>query len=205
MRGYLWEIVTYFFVHGGALHLILNMLGLYFMGPEVERVLGPKSFLRLYFLSGILGGLAWIAFTYPSEGLCIGASGAVFGVLAAFATLFPNRPLTVLIFFVIPVTMKAWVLAVALCAIQLLYLINPTSGGIAYMTHLAGGLVGFLYVWLTVRNNFNPLQIWRQKKEQVDAQEIDRILDKIANQGIQSISARERSILEKASGKLRKS
>jgi len=59
-RGYLWQFVTYLFVHGSPAHILLNMLGLYFMGPETERAIGSRHFLILYFLSGILGGIGWL-------------------------------------------------------------------------------------------------------------------------------------------------
>ena len=107
-NGMFWQPLTYIFLHGGFLHLLFNMFTLYFLGPETERTMGSKHFLAMYLLSGILGGLGWIWLSPHPQALCVGASGYIFGVLAAFATLYPRRRLTMLIFFVFPVTLMAW-------------------------------------------------------------------------------------------------
>ncbi|MBI2438256.1 MAG: rhomboid family intramembrane serine protease [Lentisphaerae bacterium] len=140
----LWQPVTYLFLHGGLWHLILNMLGLFFFGPDTERTIGTRRFLTLYFACGILAGLGWIFISGMSGGYCLGASGAIFGVLGAFAALFPQRPVTLLVFFVVPVTLRARTLALALGLISLLALISQ-PGQIAYAAHLVGGVVGYLY------------------------------------------------------------
>ncbi len=207
--GKIWQFVTYMFLHGSVLHLVLNMIGLYFIGPELERSLGSARFLTLYFISGLLGGVGWLILMYPFQGICIGASGAIFGLLGAFAALFPHRQITLLVFFVLPVTMKAWVLALVLGLMQLLMMISPDHGGIAYAAHLAGGLAGYIY-GMTQNRRF-PLRmpvkfVWKGKgggsttpRPGDDRAEIDRILDKIAEQGIHTLTPKERNILENAS------
>lgn len=212
--GHLWQLVTYMFLHGNLLHLLLNGLALFFFGPELERFLGRTRFLTLFFLAGILGGVGWLALTFPSEGLCIGMSGAIFGLLGAFAALFPHREVVLLVFFVLPVRMKAWVMVAGLGAIQLLMMLNPSHGGIAYAAHLAGGLAGYLYgksllsappTW--VRFLTSIIRIRRRggsspspgsPSATVSPAEINRILDKIADQGIHTLTAREREILGRA-------
>lgn len=208
MKGQLWQFLTYQFLHGGPFHLLLNVLMFLFLGAEVERTVGTRGFLVLYVLCGILGGLGWLMLTYPYEGICIGASAAIFGVLSAFAVLFPHREITLLLFFVLPLTMKAWVLAVGLGIVQLLFSISPNVGGIAYTAHLAGAVAGFVYTaalfrpeWLRI-----PKKRWethrssvRARREAEENVEIDRLLDKIAKQGIQSLTAAERRFLEEAS------
>jgi hypothetical protein len=90
-RGMIWQPVTYMFLHGGFMHLLFNMFTLFFLGPETERAMGSRHFLAMYLLSGVLGGLGWIWLSPHSHALCVGASGAIYGVLAAFATLYPRR------------------------------------------------------------------------------------------------------------------
>lgn len=154
-RFMIWQLATYMFLHSKAQlwHIILNMLALFFFGPETERAIGTKRFTILYFISGILGGLGWLIISGTSGGVCIGASGAVFGILGAFAAMFPKRPVTLLVFFILPVTMQARTLVFGLGLIQLLSLIVQPHG-IAYAAHLAGGVAGYLYALTLVRTGF---------------------------------------------------
>jgi membrane associated rhomboid family serine protease len=204
MLGRVWQLVTYMFLHGGVMHLLVNMLTLFFIGPELERTMGPRRFLSIYFVSGILGGLAWLLLTFPSGAICVGASAAVFGLLGAFAALFPHRSITLLVFFVLPLTMRAWVMVAILALIQLLYLITPGGDNVAYAAHLGGVAVGYVYAMMAFRPG--ELGDWfkskfRRKPRPVVEQspDVDRILDKIASQGMQSLTPSERMILEKAS------
>lgn len=224
-HGYFWQPLTYMFLHGGFWHLFLNLLGLFFFGPDTERVLGTRRFLALYLASGIIGGLSWAALTGSRGGICLGASGAIFGVLGAFAALFPDRPVTLLVFFVMPVTMKARTLAIALGLFNLLSMMGP--GNIAYAAHVAGGIAGYAYAALFYRHGFPAAPHWQprqwfndlrwrwyrrkfkvlSKVERDDPDrtptpdEINAILDKVSKTGINSLSKREREILDKASRK----
>jgi membrane associated rhomboid family serine protease len=211
-RGHVWQLATYLFLHGGVLHLLLNMLGLFLLGPSLERAVGSRQFLSIYLLSGLLGGLGWLLISFGTRAVCVGASGAVFGVLGAFAALFPHRRITLLVFYVIPVTMKAWVLVTVLAVIQLIFVTSPASGGIAHAAHLAGGLAGWAYTMAvfrrgTVRETWEEAarrrdsarQARRSREDEETRREVDRILDKIASQGIHTLTPRERSLLEKAS------
>lgn len=199
--GYVWQLVTYMFVHGSPMHILLNMLGLYFMGPETERSIGSRHFLILYFLSGILGGLGWLFISDSPWAVCIGASGALFGIMGAFAALFPQQPITLLVLFVLPITMRAWVLAVVLAVTELVFLLGTPGHGIAYAAHLAGGVAGYVYA-LALFRGFGGVsrawRSWRREKPSSDV-ELDRILDKIAQEGIHSLSRQERKVLEEAS------
>ena len=216
LQGHVWTLVTYLFLHGGVLHLLVNMLMLYMLGSEIERRLGIGHYLTLYFVSGVLGGLGWWMLTWPYEGVCVGASGAIFGLLGAFAMLYPNREMTVLIFFIIPVTLRAWVLAAVLGLFQLLMMISPAAGGIAYSAHLAGCLAGVVYILVLFRPPEVSLwwsrrqQAWSERKNhrasvQVQARkdEVDRLLDKVAHQGLHSLTPAERKLLDRASAELR--
>ena len=203
--GYLWQLVTYLFVHGSPLHILLNMVGLYFMGPETERAIGSRHFLILYFLSGILGGIGWLFIADAPWAVCIGASGAIFGVIGAFAALFPQQPVTLLVLFVLPVTMKAWVLAVVLAVSELVFLLGTPQHGIAYAAHLAGGVAGYVYALALFRGLGGVSRAWKvwRRGQPVSQVELDRILDKIAREGIHSLSRQERKVLEDASREAR--
>ncbi len=200
MSGRLWQLATYQFLHGGPFHLLINMLMFYALGNEVERAIGTRHFVILYLLSGVLGGLGWVLLTYPYEGVCVGASAAIFGVLSAFAVLFPRREITLLLFLVLPVTLKARTLAVLLGLVQLVFTIAPMSGGIAYSAHLAGAVAGLFYTIVLFRPEW-----WRRPTgaiHEAAKADTDRLLDKIAREGIQSLTAGERKRLEKASRRL---
>lgn len=205
--GHLWQVVTYMFLHGSLLHILLNGIALFFFGPELERFMGRTRYLTLFLLGGILGGLGWLVITYPTEGLCIGMSGAIFGLLGAFAALFPHREVVLLLFFVIPVRMKAWVMVAGLGAVQLLMMLNPNLGGIAYAAHLAGGLAGYLYAVTLMANPprwARGVKVRFRSGGEASASaapsqaEINRILDKIADQGIHTLTPRERETLRRA-------
>lgn len=219
----LWQPITYMFVHGGVLHILMNMLGLFFFGPETERVLGSRKFLALYLACGVLGGLGWLLLAGGKE-VCIGASGAVFGVLGAFVGLHPKRPITLLVFFVLPVTLPARTMAIGLGLINLFMMLSG-EGGVAYAAHLAGGLAGYLYIMLWVGRGFsmrsfspktlfnNLLWKWHRRKFKVmnlknpaefrsesapDEPELNRILEKISRRGMASLTPDELAALRNA-------
>lgn len=150
------QIITYMFTHFDVGHIFFNMLSLYFLGPMVEMTLGPKRFLGLYLISGLVGLAAHVLVYYLpfllgqeyGEPLfaVLGASGAVFGVTIAFATLYPERELMLLF---PPIPIKAWVMAIILVAIGLYQGMTGTGGNIAHFAHLGGALAGFVlaYHW----------------------------------------------------------
>jgi len=113
-HGYVWQLLSFQFMHAGPLHLIMNCFTLWMFGREVEEVLGKPRFLTLYFLSGAIGGLIQALLALVSENLfggsVVGASAGIFGVVAAFAMIAPTRELTMLAFFIIPITIKAQML-----------------------------------------------------------------------------------------------
>jgi membrane associated rhomboid family serine protease len=153
--GRVYELITFQFMHAGWMHLIGNMIGLYFFGRAMEEVLGRKGLLKLYLLSGTVGGFVQIAlaFTFPSRfgGGVVGASAGVFGLIAAFAARAPNDPITMFIYF-FPVTFQAKVLLMLEAGMALLGLLGPLinvtafTGNIAHAAHLGGMLTGVLYI-----------------------------------------------------------
>jgi membrane associated rhomboid family serine protease len=148
-KGYVWQFLTYQFMHGGLLHLLLNCWAIYVFGREVEESLGKKNFLVLYFSSGVVGGLLQIAGAVwlPTHfgGAVVGASAGVFGLIAAFAVLYPERSLTLLLFFVIPVHMRAKSLLWFSALLALLGIVFP-YGHVAHAAHLGGMLTGLVYL-----------------------------------------------------------
>lgn len=131
------QIVTNMWNHADFRHLLFNMLGLIFLGPMVEQTLGHKRFLLLYLTAGIAGGLPTLVM---SQSAVLGASGAVLGVVTAFAAMFPNMKL-MLIFPPIPI--KAKYLAAAYIAYDLFFAVSGTNTGIAHYAHIVGALMGF--------------------------------------------------------------
>lgn len=132
-----WQFVTYMFMHGGFMHVFFNMLMLYFFGLEVEQTLGQKRFLVFYLLCGIGGGLAhWLI----SDSPVVGASGAVFGVMVAFAMLYPDRPIYLYFFFPIPAKYM-----VAIYVLMDLFGGIRGGGTVAHFAHLGGAFVGVVY------------------------------------------------------------
>lgn len=208
-RGYLWQPVTYMFAHAGPWHLVLNMLMLYFAGRATEQIMGARHFLLLYVASGALAGVGWLLLS-PPHAYCVGASGAVLGVLGAFAALEPHRPITLLLFFAIPVTLPAWKLAALLALFELAFLVSGSAGHVAYAAHVAGIVAGYVYALACCRGWPAWLQgprrawraFWRRRTLQSErrfSEELDRILDKIARQGVSSLTRRERELLDRAS------
>ena len=208
-----WQLVTYMFLHQNLLHLFANMLAFYFAGREVEAIVGPKHLLGIYFGGGILGGLAELSF--GSAGTLIGASGAVCAVLIAFTTILPEIELTVWLFFVLPIRLKAKYFAAGLVGITAaLVFFFPNFGQTSNLAHLGGCILGWIYI--KQLGYGNPLRIQRyifarrrraeryarMSPAQFISEEIDPILDKISRDGIHSLSRAEKRILEKGREKI---
>lgn len=152
-----YQIVTYMFMHGDISHLFFNMIGLFFFGPPIEMVWGPKRFLFYYFFTG-LGALVlhfmvkYIELHYMHAPLdillipMVGASGAIFGVLAAYAMLFPNNIIQLLF---PPIALKAKYLVLIYAFLELsmgVSNLNAGGGGIAHFAHIGGALSGLLLI-----------------------------------------------------------
>ena len=152
-----WQVVTYMFVHGGMSHIFFNMIGLFFFGTQVEKRLGSWEFLMFYLVVGTLAGLFSLAFYWFGGNymvFLVGASGAIFGVLLAFATLFPSA--MIYVFGIIPV--RAPVLVMAYTVLELMSQVSGRRGNVAHLTHLAGFLFAFLY--FQVRFGINPIRVF---------------------------------------------
>src|SRR5262249_50196725 len=162
--GYFWQLLTYQFMHGGWLHLALNCWGLFVFGRGVERTVGKTRFLVLYFCSGIIGGLFQMgtALLWPHVfgGATVGASAGVYGVVAAFAMLFPDQRLVMLLFYVIPINMRAQSLLWVILVITALGIISPglIGGNVAHFAHLGGILTGMAFSRFYFQRFVPPMQ-----------------------------------------------
>ena len=143
----IWQLATYMFLHGGLFHILFNMLALWMFGTELERVWGTRYFLKFYFVTGIGAAILTVLFSLLPFGFAqqlqrsvvIGASGAIFGLLLAYGLYYPDRP--IYMYLVFPVPAKYFVLIMGAIA---LYSSMDGRGGVAYVTHLGGLLVGYL-------------------------------------------------------------
>jgi membrane associated rhomboid family serine protease len=142
-EGRWWQLITHAFLHGNIWHLLFNLAALWFAGRVVERVMGTGRFLALYAASAVAGGLAQIFFEGGNIPL-LGASGAVCGVILAFATMFPEAQIVVLLFFVIPLKFRAKYLGWGLVGSSLLFLLTGFEPWIAHAAHLGGCVAGYL-------------------------------------------------------------
>lgn len=194
-----WQLITYQFAHANFSHILFNMVTLFFIGPDIENRLGTNRFFALYLLSGLIGGLGWAALS-PSYSSCVGASGAVLGILGAYAAFYPNRKLY--IWGVLPI--RTLTFAILLAIINLYQMHNP-SGNIANAAHLGGGLAGYIYAALIDRPAFvrKLKNEFLSRKNNFDKKEIDRILDKVSEHGLHSLSKKEREILKRSGNQKR--
>lgn len=159
---FLWQLVTYIFLHGGISHILFNLLALWMFGGELESYWGSGKFLRYFFYCGIGAAICTVVFSPHQLVPVIGASGAIYGILLAYGWLFPNR--LIYIYFLIPIPAKYLVVLFGL--IELYASIDGTGGGVAHLTHLGGLLVGILYMAYPVLRQKIRREYYRRKWSQ---------------------------------------
>jgi rhomboid family protein len=146
---WVWQLATYMFLHGGIFHIVFNMLALWMFGTELERMWGTRYFLKFYFVTGIGAGVLTVLFSLLPFGfaqqiqhsIVIGASGAIYGLLLAYALYFPDRP--IYMYFVFPIPAKIFVAIMGAIAF---FSSLSEAGGVANATHLGGLVVAYLYL-----------------------------------------------------------
>ena len=140
---YLWQLVTYIFLHdtGQWFHILFNMLGLWMFGSELELVWGTRQFTKFFFICGVGAGLLTVLLSPNSVATTIGASGAIYGILAAYGILFPDR---IIIFIIFPIKAKWFVLGLGLMAF--VSSLSASGSGVAYIAHVGGMLCGLIYM-----------------------------------------------------------
>ena len=202
---WLWQFITYMFLHSihDPWHIVINMLALWMFGSEVERAMGTKKFLTMYFTAGVFAGIFCCIFT-PNNPI-LGASGAIFAIEIAFAMFFPN---TTVIFFIFPI--KAKYLIMIFVGITIFNCLMPAGGNVAHFAHLGGLLYGFLFVRYEPKfsNFLISLQTQQQEKEYKREGElkrkVDQLLDKVNREGMKNLTRKERAFLRNASKAYRK-
>ena len=159
--GAWWQVVTYLFVHGSWGHIFFNMLALFLFGIQLEQRMGSSEFLLYYFICGIGAGVATVlinAATGQGDIPVVGASGAIYALLLGFAAFFPDA--RIFIFGILP--MRAPVAVAAYAGIEIVMSLTSLQSGVAHLTHLAGLLVGYLY--LLVRLDMNAVSIFLHRR-----------------------------------------
>ncbi len=250
--GHWWKALTYMFVHADVLHLLGNMYMLWLFGTRVEHAWSPAAFVRFYVMCGLGGWLAHVLFV--RTGVLVGASGAIYGVMLAFALRWPNEELY--LFGVAPVKVKWLVTGYVMVDVVLAALNGSTGGGTAHLAHLGGLATGWIYLHAQSAQGLDRLRQRvaqvpdvpdetpravprslprpRERGSEIDEivarskaaappvrrpaprpvpvpaapvarpeQQIDLVLDKISRQGLASLTADERRVLEDASRRLR--
>jgi membrane associated rhomboid family serine protease len=202
----LWRLVTYQFMHGGPLHILFNMLGLFFLGPTLERYWGVPRFIGFYLGCGIAGGLTYILLAglhVLGVAPLLGASGAILGLLAACAILFPHF---VIILIVFPVPIRVAAVILIFLAVATIAGRGMNAGGEA--AHLGGMAAGAVYAlgrakigsWKGRLRMPWPARARKAglSREEDLHREVDRILQKVHRSGIHSLTWREKATLKKA-------
>ena len=213
--GRVWQLLTFQFLHGGFFHLLLNGITLFSFGRFLEGEFGRGRFLALYFISGTAGGVLQMVATWllrqPAETPVVGASAGIAGLLGAFMLSYPDLRLIV---FPIPFKIRAWTMLWIVLPLSVIGTVFP-FGGIAHAAHLGGLLAGGAFIRWAAKSHrpITPPPFLSQTpaaakaetaKDDFIASEVDPILDKIAKQGIQSLTERERKILETARARMEK-
>lgn len=212
-QAYAWQFFSAMFLHAGVLSFAANMFVLYFIGRDVESILGQKHFLYLY-LAGLVGGELGHLFLMPSTTVLLAASGGVAAVVVAFATILPELELTQSLFLIFPVKLKAKHLGAALFSIALLLIIFDRQGVVSHSAYLGGCAAGWLYAHLLgfgrpsiVQRSFRRRRLESERRRQMSldefiAQEIDPVLEKISRSGVGSLTRRERRVLGQARARM---
>ena len=213
-----WSIVTYMFLHAGFMHILFNMIGLFFFGPRLEARIGARDFVILYMLSGVSGAV--LSFFLMPGAAIVGASGAVFGVLYGFAHFWPHE--RIYIWGILPVPARGMVLGLA--GLSIWFGISGGSAGVAHFAHLGGFAAGWGYLKLRERRSQSfkrkatagsrPSAVDKmtgkaaraEKKwddidlddlHEINRTEVERIRQKIEEEGAGSLTTDERAFMNR--------
>jgi membrane associated rhomboid family serine protease len=207
---HIYEFVTYQFLHADFLHIFFNMLMLWFFGRELEKLLGSRRFLFLYLGAGVVGGVCFVILSALQGVLApvIGASGSVFGIVIYYALMWPRKKVNVFLFpFMIP--MQVMYMALFMVGADLFYGIFASGDGVAHFCHLGGALLGYLFFRYERRWEEAVAQTreWKrdrdERNEETRREEMDRLLEKIHEEGIGVLTPSERKFLNEASKRIR--
>jgi membrane associated rhomboid family serine protease len=205
----IWRYVTYLFLHGSPMHLFFNMFALWVFGSDLEDYFGNRRFLQYYFFTGIGAGLTVTALDLliGQRSFVIGASGAVFGLLLAFGVVYAERVITMLLFFVVPISMKAKHFVILFGVVEFFFGISPGSTGISHFAHLGGMAFGLLYLktpvgalsWKGPGVIESLQERFKASRSVHDDKRMDDLLRKVNDRGIQSLTEEEKQFLHRMS------
>jgi membrane associated rhomboid family serine protease len=211
--AYAWQFFTAPLLHNNIWHFAANMLVLYFIGRDVEAIIGQRQFLFLYLFGAFSGELGHL-FLMPSDCVLFGASGGVAAIFIAYATILPELEMTTLLLFMVPVRLKMRRLAQIALVGAVALLLYDRSGVVGHSAFVGGAIAGWFYAQLLGFGRTSLLQrVLRQRRleaarlksmraDQFVAEEIDPVLEKISQRGLASLSRRERRLLEQAREKM---
>lgn len=211
---HVWQFGSYMFLHENFMHIFWNMFILWMFGSELDALWGRRGFLQYYFVTGVGAGLVYVLLMPQLEPVTayiplIGASGACFGLLMAYGLLFPER--RVMLWFLIPVKVKWFVLGIGLFELMSIW----RADNVGHLAHLGGLLFGYIYLrggkkWLDglrrsrrkrkAGGRFHVLDD-EPESDPVAQADVDRILEKISREGLNSLTPGEQDILRRASHK----
>jgi membrane associated rhomboid family serine protease len=198
-RGRLWQLLTYAFLHdpNDLIHILFNMLFLYWFGRQVETTWGSSRFLKFYLAAAVFSGLCFAAVQYLTGrqlSWCIGASGAIMATVMVYALYWPNQTILFMLFF--PMRIRTFVIITIV--LETMALLRAPNG-VANMAHLGGLAFGFIVVkGAPYLRRLTESRAYRDETESVrNNQRLDEILDKVHRKGMQSLSWWERRFLKK--------
>lgn len=192
--GWIWQIFTYIFIHAGFWHFLFNAFMLWMLGSAIEPVLGTRKFIVYFMFCGAVAALFTVAFSHGSLRPVVGASGAIYGLLYAFAALYPDQ--TIYMYFLFPMTARQFVYLMA--GLSLVLSFSTPNSGVANFTHLSGLAAGWLYfkapLWFGGARETGYKEEAEEASKEKDR--VDAILEKISSKGEGSLTAAERRELD---------
>jgi len=153
-RFYVWQLVTYLFLHGGFFHILFNMLALWFFGKDLEEIWGTRRFLQFYFFCGVGAGVFVVLGNYlfgNPLASTIGASGAIYGILLVCAMMWPDR---IIIFYIFPIKLKYFVMILGAIAF---FSVRDLNSGVSDIAHLSGMLFGYVFLKSSKMRKLDPI------------------------------------------------
>ena len=212
----IWQPLTAGFLHGDFFHLFFNMYSIFLFGTLVAPHIGKRNFLILYLISALCGNLLFLLLNWGTNQVVVGASGAVFGIMAAAALLEPDREMHMLLLPTKP--LKISTLVICFSIIEIILQLTGSQGGIAHLAHLGGLVGGYLFIrlgfpkqvaWDIFRKQVRDVPPNEPPKEgprrtgRVTSAELDALLDKVSRYGINSLSEHELARLRQAREEMR--
>jgi len=207
----IWQTCTYLFMHGGILHIFFNMFVLWIFGRDLEVSWGKNEFLIFYFICGIGSGLLTVVSNPYSIVPIVGASGALFGILVGYGFTFANK----IVYFLGYFPLKVKYLIISLCVIDFCSFLSTTGSGISHITHFFGVIIGTVYIFINFKENIIRLWYIKMKLKSMQGKQksknnevthikmqVDKLLDKLNDQGWESLTSKEEEFLNRASKRI---